>query len=242
MRRLVATLAFALGCGEALPSPSLVNAPRFIALTTETPELRPGDPVSVRAVFFDPLMREARFRGWWCWERAGVDPLGCEEVGADGALRFDGSEGHIGAGSLRAPKEGVTRALVIVEAAVDDELVTAFRRLAVLDEGPLWRPPTLRRVALREGSREVELIEGQTILLPEGDAPRRLIVEFEGDEAMTASFLTTDGSFSPPRGYGRSPIEVGWQAGATAERLVWVVLRDDRGGSRVRSFVARRPR
>ena len=61
-----------LGCNDALPSPARLDRLRVLALETDTPDVRPGAAVRVRAVWFDPTDEALS----WRW-RDKTLPLRC---------------------------------------------------------------------------------------------------------------------------------------------------------------------
>ena len=96
MRRILFTLTLA-GCNDflaPLPSPSRVDSLRVLALTTPTPEVYPGTPLSVRAFWVDPSATPEfpplYFRWRLCRATEGSDPRECPSPSAGIDLHTDG--------------------------------------------------------------------------------------------------------------------------------------------------------
>ncbi|MFO0630859.1 MAG: hypothetical protein U0325_35250 [Polyangiales bacterium] len=235
MRFTVAVAMLLCACGDAPPSPSSVTSARFLALLTNTPEVRPGGLAEVEALWVDPASRDVSFEGWWCWETPTVDPLRCVPSVAAGALAPGGTPRSFAAGPL-VPPAGAQQVIVVLEARVGDERVSAFRRVGVRGEGVLHVPPELREVVVRQGARASSVVEGDTIRV---DAESFVVevrgIAAPGAEPLTASFFASRGAFDPPRVV--SPAALASRMGAGAGSMdVWVVLRDSRGGVRARAF------
>lgn len=264
MRARAVTLglaALSLGCGDALPSPAVVDAPRVLALTTATPEVRPGDGVTVRAVWFDPSNRAMSFRWRLCREVSGFDPRACAVpgVGRDldasaeavtvppSALSLDAGE-RDGAwvlwllacpGSVSVVRDGRYQ-------CDGSDGVEVFRRVGVRREGALNTPPSIAAVTL-DGRA---LVDGATLALPRCEGacaplavsvtPREDAVETDADgvaEALLLSVYVTSGPVSPVRDAAargeRRVMSVRWTPPSEGEVRAWVALRDQRGGESV---------
>lgn len=241
MRVRVATALLLTACGGELPSPSSVLTPRFIAILTPTPEVRPGDSASFEAIFHDPSARAVSFRWWWCWESASIDPLRCDAASANGELLDRGGRTTLPGASLRAPPTANAKVILVSEAAVGAETVTAFRRLQIRAEGTLRTPPTLVRTTLRVGAREVAVVEGGVYEVEGSEVSVTAFAE-EAGRTLTASFLCGAGSFSPPRAVSPSPLTSRWTVAGEGELPMWVVLRDEGGGASALRFRVRRAR
>lgn len=240
MRLHVAAAVLLCACGEAPPSPSAVTSARFLGLLTETPEVRPGERANVEVLWVDPAARDVTFAGWWCWEGPTVDPLRCDPTVAAGPLAPGGAPRVWGVGPLRPPA-GEREAIVVVEARVGGERISAFRRVGVRAEGVLHVPPRLRAVTVRQGEQVVVVVEGQEVSVN----PAAFTVEVQGEAAadagpLMASFFASAGIFDPPRVVSPSGLSSRWSPGAAERVEVWVLLRDARGGVRARSFRVRR--
>lgn len=242
MRR-AAALLLTLSCGEAPPSPSRLNSPRVLAMLTETPEVRPGGAADLQVVWFDPQGREAAFRWWWCWERAGVDPLRCERSSADVVLDGRDQTARIDVGAV-APAGAGTSVIVRVELSLGADRIDAFRRIVVKREGELHRPPVLSALRLEQGGVSIEVHGAEPVVVSPG--PLCVIVRPEvsgGAGPATSSFFATAGELSPARAVGDGELRACWTvAPAWESARFWVVLRDERGGVRARSFELRRAR
>jgi hypothetical protein len=240
MRSAVAVAVLLAACGDAPPSPSAVTSARFLALLTDTPEVRPGARATVDVLWVDPAARAVTFSGWWCWEGPTVDPLRCDEATAAGALVPGTSPRTMVVGPL-SPPEGLPQAIVVVEASLDGERRSAFRRLSVRPEGALHVPPEIRAVTLRQGERAEVVREGEEIRVASGE----FSVEVQGEAAsgagpLTASFFAIGGAFDPPRAVAPAALVSRWRPGGGDRIEVWVLLRDARGGVRARAFRVRR--
>jgi hypothetical protein len=240
MRSTVVAAAMLSACGEAPPSPSAVTSARFLALLTESPEVRPGETSTVEVLWADPAARAVTFSGWWCWEGPTVDPLRCEPTVAAGALAPGGSPRAWVVGPL-TPPIGVRDAIVVVEARVEGERRSAFRRVGVRGDGVLHVPPALRTVTLRQGETVTPAGEAQEIRV----TPAAFSVDVQaevvpGAAPLTASFFASAGAFDPPRAVSPAALGSRWNPGGSGRVDVWVVLRDARGGVRARTFRVRR--
>lgn len=237
-------------CAGELPSPSRVDALRVIALTTETPEIRPGTAVTVRALWFDPRGRPARFAWSWCWEGPGIDPLRCADGEGARTLASTGEEAELDAAALRDRPPDADVAIVVVRASLDGDRAEAFRRVRVRDQGALNQVPEVRALIVDDGRARVVVGEGDVTEI----AARAARVELVATEAsretdaagvtevLTASFLASEGSFDPPRVVGAGPFIARWRGVEGGEVRCWAVLRDDRGGVRARAWTLRAPR
>lgn len=253
--------ALTLGCGDALPSPALVDAPRVLALTTATPEVRPADGVTVRALWFDPSGREMSFRWRLCREASGFDPRACAVpgVGRDldastetvalppSALSLGASEreGTWVLWLLACPGSSSTARDGRYQCAGNDG-VEVFRRVGVRRDGALNTPPSITAVTL-DGRA---LSDGATLTLPRCEgacAPLTVSVTPRGDavetapdgvaEALLLSVYVTGGTVSPARDAAargeRRVMSVRWTPPPEGEVRAWVALRDQRGGESV---------
>ncbi|MEZ4409984.1 MAG: hypothetical protein R3A52_26440 [Polyangiales bacterium] len=261
-RAVTLGLAFlALGCGDALPSPAVVDAPRVLALTTATPDVRPGSEVTVRALWFDPSNRDVAFRWRLCREVSGFDPRACAvpSVGRDldattervtlppSALSLDASEreGTWVLWLLACPGSTASVRDGRYQCALNDG-VEVFRRVGVRREGALNTPPSITSITL-DGRA---LTDGATLPLPRCDGacapltvsvtPREDAVETAPDgvaEALLLSVYVTGGSVSPVRDAAargeRRVMSVRWTPPSEGEVRAWIALRDQRGGESV---------
>lgn len=243
MRWLVGAAAcLALGaCGAELPSPSSLEAPRFIALLTNTPEVRPGQGFAVRAVWFDPMGRAPSFRWRWCWD-SGADPMRCADGFAAQTLASASAEVNVEGGALRDVPAGARGVIVVVRGEVRGDAVEAFRRVAIRAEGPLAVPPEIARVRVEQGDAAVEIVEGARLDVGSGPLRVELLPSAVSDAGLTASFLTRGGRFDPPRLVGAGPLASRWSAEGPGDYPMWVVLRDERGGVSLRAWALRRAR
>jgi len=243
MRWLVGAAAgLALGaCGAELPSPSSVEAPRFIALLTDTPEVLAGQGFAVRAVWFDPMGRAPTFRWRWCWD-SGADPLRCADGFAAQTLASASAEVTVERGGLGDAPTGARGVIVMVRGEVGGDAVEAFRRIAIRAEGPLAVPPEIVRVRVEQGDAAVEVVEGVSLDVEAGPLRVELLPSAVSDAGLTASFLTRGGRFDPPRVVGVGPLSSRWSAEGPGIYPMWVVLRDERGGVSLRAWALRRAR
>lgn len=214
-------------CGDTLPSPALVDGFRVLALGTETPEVRPGDPVTVRALWYDPdLSRSPRFAWRLCEESDGFDPRSCADpsVGVDlegspdGGVTVPGerlrparSPARYVLWSMACP--GATPSLDPRRGRVtcpSPDGVESFRRISVRSEGPLNQPPAIARWTLHETSLTSPRasVSGLPRCASNCPALTLSVVPSEGSaeatpegprETLLASFFTTGGRLEPPR-------------------------------------------
>ena len=170
------------GCADPLPSPSTVDSLRILALTTATPEVRPGVGLGVTAVWFDPVAgRSVRWRWRMCDPGAADDPRACARATgstelASGetdrvelpatALALRGSEtAHSwvvyaiacpGAEAEIDPREG----RLMCPGGAGSE---AFRRVTVRASAPLNRPPPIAAWTLEQPGRSIALDDGAVV-------------------------------------------------------------------------------
>ena len=240
MRSAVVAVALLSACGDAPPSPSAVTTARFLALLTDSPEVRPGDTATISVLWVDPAARAVTFSGWWCWEGPTVDPLRCDPMVATGTLSPGGTPRVWGVGPL-IPPMGAREAIVVVEARVEGARSSAFRRVGVRTEGALHVPPELRAVTLRQGEQVTVAGEGQEIRVTSAAFTVEVQAEVvTGAGPLTASFFASGGAFDPPRAVSPAALGSRWSPGGTERVDVWVVLRDARGGARARTFRVQR--
>lgn len=165
-----------------------------------------------------------------------MDPLRCDSTAAAGTLSPAPSPRGWLVGPLHPPA-GARDAIVVVEARVAGERVTAFRRVGVRTDGPLHAPPILRSVTLRQGEQVTAVDEGQELRV--GSEAFRVEVQGEAAEGagpLTASFFAAGGVFDPPRAVAPAALVSRWSPGGAGQVEVWVLLRDARGGVRARAF------
>ncbi len=213
------------GCTDALPSTSTVDVLRILALTTPTPEVRPGDGIAVRALWFDPVGgRSVRWRWRLCDPGVADDPRVCAR--ATGPIELSRGEPdrvEIAAANLGASdRTWVVYAIACPgrEATIDPRegrLVCpegigseAFRRVAVRTTGELNRPPAIARWTLGHAGREVALEDGATTTVGglaacNGDCPELVLTltpaadAAEATESLLGSVYVTSGAVAPPR-------------------------------------------
>lgn len=260
-RAAALSLVASCGCGDALPSPAVVDAPRVLALSTATPEVRPGEGITVRAVWFDPSDRGVSFRWRLCRDVSGFDPRACAVPGVGRDLDANTETVSLPPGDLPldASARGATWVLWLLacpgstSSARDGRYqcegsdgVEVFRRVGVRREGALNAPPAIASVTL-DGR---ELLDGATLVLPRCEgacAPLTVSVTPRGDavetspegepEALLLSVYVTGGSVSPARDAAtRGELRVmstRWTPPLQGQHRAWVVLRDQRGGESV---------
>jgi hypothetical protein len=213
------------GCTDALPSTSTVDVLRILALTTTTPEVRPGGGVSVRALWFDPVGgRAVRWRWRLCDPGVADDPRVCAR--ATGAIELSSGESdrvEIATANLgTSDRTWVVHAIACpgAEATIDPRegrLVCpegigseAFRRVTVRSTGELNRPPGIARWTLGHAGQEFALEDGGTALVGglaacDGDCPEITLTLTPADDAAEAtesllgSVYVTSGAVAPPR-------------------------------------------
>lgn len=217
------------GCTDALPSTSTVDGLRVLALTTTTPEVRPGDGLTVRALWFDPVGgRPVRWRWRLCDPGPADDPRVCARAaGVTELASGDVTSVDVAAPAL-APRAGEADRTWVVyaiacpeaEAVIDPgegRLVCArgvgsevFRRVTVRSTGALNRPPGIARWEAAHAGRTTSLEDGATVAVGgltacDGECPAvTLTLTPSGDaaeatESLLASVYVTSGSVAPPR-------------------------------------------
>lgn len=182
MRRFLFTLTLA-GCNDflaPLPSPSRVDSLRVLAVTTPTPEVHPGTPVTVRAFWVDPSATPESpplsFHWRLCRETEGSDPRECPASSAGIDLRTDGIGDVVQITPEQlAPSATDLRTVFNVYVALcrgaaprldprqgrfvcdNRAFVEATRRVTVRSSGVLNRVPRVAGWALRCGDATVPL-------------------------------------------------------------------------------------
>lgn len=183
------------GCADPLPSPSTVDVLRILALTTATPEVRPGAGLGVVAVWFDPVAgRSLRWRWRLCDPGVADDPRACARATGSTELA-SGEADHVEvpatALALRGSETARTWVVYTITcpgtvAAIDPRegrLVCpqgvgseAFRRVTVRASEPLNRPPPIGDWTLDQVGRAISLEDGAVVTAGslaacEGDCP-----------------------------------------------------------------------
>lgn len=217
------------GCTDPLPSTSTVDGLRILALTTATPEVRPGEGITVRALWYDPAgARAVRWRWRLCDPGPADDPRVCArttgvtELAGGEVTAVDVPAGALALRSGEAERTWVVYAIACpeAEAVVDPNegrLVCArgvgsevLRRVAVRSTGALNRPPGIARWEASHAGRATSLEDGATVTLPgltacDGECPSVTLTLTPGDDAaeatesLLASVYVTSGSVAPPR-------------------------------------------
>lgn len=211
------------GCADPLPSPSTVDVLRILALSTATPEVRPGEALAVRAVWHDPLGgRAIRWRWRLCDPGAADDPRTCAR--ATGSVELGSGEtdrAELPAAELALRGTETERTLVVYAIAcpVTDAVIDpqegrlacpegvgseAFRRVTVRATGALNRPPPIAAWTVDQSGRSTPLEDGATVppgplslTLTPGDGAAE---SFDGgSESLMASVYVSTGSVAPPR-------------------------------------------
>lgn len=216
-----------LGCSDALPSPARLDRLRVLALETDTPDVRPGAAVRVRAAWFDPTEESVSWH-WRVCDDASDDPRRCAEAARGVDLLGDATVEI--AGDHFALPTGATTADVIVYALVcggstaqvdarsgrwscaGSTGVEAFRRVTVRAVGALNLPPAVASWSARVGATDAAL--GATTVLRAPACDRNCatwtvsLVPADGAaesidgataESLMASFAVSDGDMDPPR-------------------------------------------
>ncbi len=214
------------GCdGLAQVSPSGVHDLRVLALTTATPEVRPGRLIRIEAAIMDPLpVTQPVVRWRVCDESEIPDPRAC--AAADGGIDLGFGPGvEVPAWAVSATRSLVVLAAVCrgAPAEFDTSLghfacaggapaAEAFRRLVVHAKGKLNRPPEIERWELVRGALVVRPEASGEFVLPRCDRTpcgawtvrvvpndRASEVTAGVPEALVASFYATAGTIDPPR-------------------------------------------
>ncbi|MDO9015797.1 MAG: hypothetical protein Q8S73_28545 [Deltaproteobacteria bacterium] len=182
-------------CSDPLPSPSTVDVLRILALTTETPEVRPGAAISARAVWADPVGgRTIHWRWRLCDPGAADDPRVCARP--DGATELASGEVdrvEVPAANLTLRPAETERTWVLyaiacpgADAVIDPgeaRLVCprgdgseAFRRVTVRATAPLNRPPRIAAWSIGRAGASTPLEDGASVSVGslaacDGDCP-----------------------------------------------------------------------
>lgn len=223
MRTRWLVLAGLGGCADPLPSPSTVDVLRILALSTDTPEVRPGDALAVRAVWHDPLGgRAIRWRWRLCDPGAAGDPRVCARASGSvelGSGETDRVELPASELSLRGTESERTLVVYAIACPVLDAVIDgregrlvcpegngseAFRRVTVRASGPLNRPPPIAAWTLEQSGRSVPLEDGVAVspgplslTLTPGDGAAEA---FDGgSESLMGSVYVSSGVVAPPR-------------------------------------------
>lgn len=255
-RAVVGSVVVALGCEVgALPSPSAVRDLRVLAISTETPEVRPDASPRVAAITLAPEGTALPFVRWrMCVESDVADPRECFAsprgrdlgVGEGVALpplaaRGDETSYLVFASVCAGVTPSLDPATGRARCADGSAAVEAFRRVVVRVGGELNQPPGVRVWELSRGESAVA-IEGDTVVLPRCTAaacgawtmrvvPRDGSAERtpEGAESLAASFYVTVGVLDR----GRDTSDPGVVRPLTAR---WTVA-DGASGARVAMVV-----
>ncbi len=217
------------GCeGAALPSPSEVRDLRVLALTTATPEVRPGQGARVEAALLDPSPSGVASVRWrLCEESSIADPRACplsprgRDVGEGLAVDLPAlSATRGGVGSYVVLAAACARSTPAIDIATGHyrcaeggAALEAFRRVGVRETGPLNRAPAIARVELSRGGEVEPVDEAGGVALTRCDAgacepwevrvvpaPGASEATPEGPrESLVASFYVTAGAMSRPR-------------------------------------------
>ena len=184
--RLPSTVVLTLfaGCADPLPSPSTVDVLRVLTLTTTTPEVRPGEGLAVRAVWFDPVGdRPIRWRWRLCDPGAADDPRVCAtpgtavELGSGDRDRVELPAAALGLRAGEPDRTWVVYALACPSAdAVLDPVARrlvcphgvgseVFRRVTMRATAPLNQPPPIADWSLSHGGSPVALTDGAVVSL-----------------------------------------------------------------------------
>jgi len=211
---LLALATLAAACDDMATEPSMLDAPRLLALRATPPNLASGGEVVLEALTWDiaDVRWEACATAW-----APTSPLSCPT----GALA-------LGAGNplTVALPEGATALWIKAEAVEAPEVLPAI--VALSSDGPTENP-TLAGLVDADGAplgavapgAEVALhaVLGAPTAVPDGADPRRVV-----------SYFTSAGAFDPFRAFDEGLTTfLAPDAPATAE--VRVVVRDAAGGT-----------
>jgi hypothetical protein len=173
-------LTLLAGCADPLPSPSTVDVLRILALSTPTPEARPGEAIAVRAVWFDPAAsRRVHWRWRVCDPGVADDPRACAR--ATGSTEIaSGAVDHVTVTglSLGAAESARTWVVYAVACPEEDAVIDAregrlacpsgmgseaFRRVTVRAAAPLNRPPAIAAWTLDVAGSPIALDDGASV-------------------------------------------------------------------------------
>ena len=188
-------LSMLAACSDPLPSPSTVDVLRILALTTATPEVRPGAGIAVRAVWADPVGgRPVRWRWRLCDPGVADDPRVCAR--ASGATELASGEvdrvevvaAHLALRPAEVERTWVVYAIACpgADAVIDPgeaRLVCprgdgseAFRRVTVRATAPLNRAPGIAAWSIERAGSSTPLEDGASVSVGplvacDGDCP-----------------------------------------------------------------------
>ncbi|MDB4929589.1 MAG: hypothetical protein JWM10_2073 [Myxococcaceae bacterium] len=193
------------GCSDALPSPSSVDVLRVLALTTPTPEVRPGETIAVRAVWFDPVGgRSVRWRWRACDPGVADDPRVCARATGSAELGSGGVDhAELTGLTLRDGEETRTWVVYAIACPTEDAVIDpregrlvcpagfgseAFRRVTVRATAPLNRPPAIAECTATFAGSSAALGDGASVALPSlaacaGDCPAVTLTVLPGADA-----------------------------------------------------------
>ena len=211
---LIALVAGLAGCDDMATEPSMLDAPRFLAVRATPPALAPAADVTLEALTWeiDTVRWDACPTPW-----APTSPLSC----AAGAVPLG-----VGNPITFTPPDGLAQLWIKAEADGAPDVLPMIATLAT--DGPAANP-TILGVAPAEGALPAAVAPGATLPLrallgpatpvPDGADPRRVV-----------SFYTSAGAFDPYRTFddGETAL-LAPDAPTTAE--LRVVVRDAAGGT-----------
>lgn len=221
----------ATGCSDDLARQSFVAGLRVLAVAAEPPEVEPGDPVVLSALWASDRGDAPLFVWSHCRAPAdgSVDGCGGEEIAlGEGA----GADRVI----LQAPgATGTELVLLTVCATAADgtcagDPVVAAKRVQV---GRAQHPnanPVIAAFAVTAAAPD----EDYAVTLDAAAGSAEPGADGD-DEALFVSWFATSGSFDEDRSFGPGPLrfETTWDPPAEAGDVTfWAVLRDGRGGVR----------
>ena len=259
MRRTVLTvMAIAAACSDPLPSPSTVDVLRILALTTPTPELRPGDALDVRALWFDPIAgRDVVWRWRLCDPGVADDPRVCALP--RGPIEL--SPGSIDRVSIPADRlalgpDGADRTWIVYAIACPGAAAVvlsegrlgcasgggseAFRRVTVRSAGALNRDPAIAGWTLDLAGRSIALDDGAVTAIAlgpcDGDCPSVSVTLTPADDApetFAGGAESLLGSIYVSAGAVDPPRQVDDPGSSAAMRFSWTASRGVAGGGTI---------
>jgi hypothetical protein len=253
-----------MACGiEALPNPSSVRDLRLLALTTETPEVRPGEAVFVRAELLDPRAPRTLHFLWRVCDATRIsDPRSCPLAATAISLTGDS---RVQVGPLRDGDEALVFVAVcpevlptfeeptgLVRCGENQVGVGAFRRVRARAEGALNRPPIVNRWEITTPDGAVVNLAGDAaVAIPWCSvepctamtqrvvvAPASVEVLDNGErESLSVAFYATAGVLDRPRDVANPgevrPMTARWTPSPTERTATLAMVLRDQRGGEV---------
>jgi hypothetical protein len=246
---------FNAGCNDPLPSRALVDDLRVLAVRAEPPEAAPGATITFDALVGDVEVPSRAFRRGWALCTPGVDGVAtCGDPGRVTALGTGSTATWTVPDDLLddlSPDDAaIGRDVYVVfgieldgldSAPEEGEHDVAFKRVRISTNPEPNANPVIEALLLDRNSSEAPLpvdVGARTELLVLATQESRQQYMLHGDleqEDMRYTWLVTRGSIADPVSWGDSGgvSETRWAVPGSGEPdlMLWVVLRDGRGGT-----------